>query len=480
MKRESNKKGSVAVQPEDIMPLFGELFTRSSIKELLREVQPGQTMYWRILTPLMVMWGFIYQRMNKDHTCDAYVSHLRSGGADLLDKEDEHAQPLSKRLRSESNAGYVQGRKRLPLVLLQRAQQHVALEAQRMAGEQGRWHGLLVRLLDGTTFTAPPEGDLCETYGPVSNNHGPVHWIKIRSVLACDYFTQAVVGLAEMTFHSGERQLVPEVVGQDPEPGSLYVADQNFGIYSVVQAITAQGQHVLLRLKEDRAQALRKRQRDSRPLRSGESRAVVWNPTRHDKVFQQWPAAPIQGRLLYVHIAEDGFRPTDLYLFTTLLDEEAFPTLDLCALYRGRWQVEGHFRHVKQSLEMDFFPVQSAAIFRKELAAGILTYNLICILLLQAALRVRLLPGHLSFKQCMRRVHTALTTGVPAWVKEEERVADHLLTQLSNCRLPRQPNKVKHEPRKVRARGSAYPILRGDRNQARQEVLKNMKEDPKS
>ncbi len=480
MKTTSNKKGSVAVEPEDIMPLFGELFTRTSIKELLEEVQPGQTMYWRILTPLMVLWGFIYQRVNRDHTCDAYVSHLRSGGADLLDKEDTHSEPLSKRLRSESNAGYVQGRQRLPLSLLQGAQQRVALEAQRMAGDRGRWHGLLVRLLDGTTFTMPPEGDLPETYRIVHNNHGPVHWIKVRAVLACDYFTQAVIGLTEMTFYSSERQMVPEVVGQDPEPGSLYMADQNFGIYSVLQAITAHGHHVLLRLTKERAQALRKRQRDSRPLSSGESRLVVWQPTRHDQVFEQWPAEPIQGRLLYVHIAEKGYRPTDLYLFTTLLDEEAFPTLELCALYRQRWRVEVHFRHVKHSLEMDFFPVQSAATFRKELLAGILTYNLICILMLQAALRVQLLPVHLSFKRCMRRVHTALATGVPAWVKEEGRVADHLLTQLSNCRLPKQPNKVKHEPRKVRERPSEYPPLRGDRNEARQTVLKNIKEDPKS
>ena len=480
MKKESNKKGSVPVEPEDIMPLFGELFTRPLVKELLQEVAPEQRMYWRILTPLLVMWGFIYQRLNHDHTCDAYTSHLHSGGADPLDRQDPHPEPLSKRLRSESNAGYVQGRNRLPLALLQAAQQRVTLEAQRIAGAEGRWQGLAVRLLDGTTFTTPPEGDLPETYKQLTNVHGPVHWIKIRSVLACDYFTQAVTGLAEKTFHSSEREMVPEVVAQDPVAGSLYVADQNFGIYSVVQALTNQGHHALLRLKKDRALALLKRQENPRPLQSGESQQVVWAPTRHDQPFEQWSADPIEGRLLYLRIEEAGFRPTDLYLFTTLLDEALYPTLALCTLYRSRWKVEVHFRHVKQSLEMDFFPVQSVAIFRKELAAGILTYNLICILLLQAALRRQLLPVQLSFKQCMRRIHTALTVGVPAWVKEEERVADHLLDQLGKCRLPNQPNKVKHEPRKVRSRSSSYDILRGDRNLAREELLNNLKPDTKS
>lgn len=480
MKQESNRKGSVSVQPEDIMPLFGELFTRSLVKELLQEVAPGQRLYWRILTPLLVMWGLLYQRLNRDHTCDAYVSHLRSGGADQLDRQDPHTEPLSKRLRSESNAGYVQGRNRLPLALLQAAQQQVALEAQRIAGTAGRWQGLAVRLLDGTTFTTAPEGDLPQTYQRLTNRHGAVHWIKIRSVLACDYFTQAVIGLAEKTFHSSEQEMVPEVVAQDPVAGSLYVGDRNFGIYSVVQAITHQGHHALLRLKKERALALLKRQKEARPLLSGESQPVVWAPSRHDQPFGQWSADPIEGRLLYWRIEESGFRPTDLYLFTSLLDEALYPTLALCTLYRGRWRVEVHFRHVKQSLEMDFFPVQSVALFRKELAAGILTYNLICILLLQAALRRQLLPVQLSFKQCMRRIYTALTVGVPAWVKEEERVADHLLDQLANCRLPTQPNKVKHEPRKVRSRASTYHILRGDRNVAREELLKNLKSDTKS
>lgn len=480
MQQELPQKGTVPVEPEEVMPLFGQLFTRSIIKELLQQLEPEQGMYWRILTPLVVMWGLIYQRLNRDHSCDAFVSHLRSGGADRLDNQDPHDQPLSQRLRSENNAGYVQGRNRLPLALLQKAQQLVTQEAQQIAGEQGRWQGLTVRLIDGTTFSTPPEGDLPASYQPITSRHGPVHWLKVRSVLACDYFTQAVVGLATMSFHNSEQEMVPQVVAQDPQPGSLYLGDQNFGVYSVAQAISKQGHHVLLRLKRDRAQALCRRQPDPSLPHNGQSRAVVWTPTRRDQPFEQWPADPIPGRLIYLQITQAGFRPTELYLFTTLLDEAAYPALALAALYRQRGNVELYFRHVKQSLELDFFDVRSVALFQRELAAGILAYNLICILLLQAALRVQLLPAQLSFKRCMRRIHSTLTSGVPVWVKEEQQVAEYLLDRLAACRLPNQPNKVKHEPRKVRRRGSPYPPLHGDRTVAREEVLKNLKGDTKS
>ncbi len=383
-------------------------------------------------------------------------------------------------MRSESNAGYVQGRQRLPLPLLQQAQQSVAQEAQQLAGEAGRWQGLVVRLLDGTSFTTPPAGDLAGSYQPISNNHGAVHWLKVRAVVACDYVTQAVVGLAERSFYSSEQEMVPAVVGQDPLADSLYVADQNFGVYNVLQAITNLGHPVLLRLTPQRALALLQRQQSRRPLVDGQSQQVWWAPTRHDQPFASWPAEPIAGRLLYLHIDEAGYRPSDLYLFTTLLDEERYPPLLLGALYRNRWRVEGHLRHVKQSLQMEFFDVRSVDLFRKELAAGILTYNLICILLLQAALRRNLLPVQLSFKQGLRRIFSALTAGVPAWVRQEERVAEHLLEQLGKCRLPNQPHKVKHEPRQVRYRGTSYERLRGDRNVARQQLLSKLKKDDNS
>ncbi len=102
---------------EEIMPIYQELLPRQKIRKLVK--QAGVTLYWRMLTPLVMVWGFIFQRLSPDHSCDAVVSHLHSGAADNLDPEDEHTDPLSKRLESESSSAYVQGRNRLPLLVLQ-------------------------------------------------------------------------------------------------------------------------------------------------------------------------------------------------------------------------------------------------------------------------------------------------------------------------------------------------------------------------
>jgi hypothetical protein len=34
-----------------------------------------------LFPPWVVLWGFIYQRLQADHTCDAFVSYLTSGVA---------------------------------------------------------------------------------------------------------------------------------------------------------------------------------------------------------------------------------------------------------------------------------------------------------------------------------------------------------------------------------------------------------------
>lgn len=476
----TTKRGSVSLQPEDVLPLFGELFTRSSVQRLIREVAPGKTLYWRILTPLLVLWGLVYQRLNPDHTCDAYISHLHSGAVDALDSADLHDEPLSQRLQSESNSAYVQGRNRLPLKFIQRAGQVVMGYVQDIAEETGRWRGHPVRLLDGTTFRLPPEGDLVSTYGQNSNQQGVAHWVQARALLACDWFSQAVAGVVTAPYNSDETALVPQVIPQENASDVLYVADRNFGIYRVFQVLVAYHYHGLIRLRQPQAQALLKRNKHSLSLTTGSSVALTWSPTKQDQTFADLPTPAVAGRLIYQQVLHPGFRPFAVYLFTTLTAEHQYPTEALSLLYTQRWNVELHFRHVKTSLEMEFFPVRSADLFEKELAAGLLTYNLICVLMTQAALRAQLPPGRLSFQRCTRRILDILTTGIPAHVQAQGQVADWLLSRLAKCKLPNQPSKVPHEPRKVRRIPQIYPSLKGDRASARHTHMQNLLNSDKS
>jgi hypothetical protein len=81
---------------EEIMPLYPELFPRHKKQGLIKTAKVKFS--WRTLTPLVVLWGFIIQRLQPDHSCDAAVCHLDRGAADDLDRADALEEPLWQRL----------------------------------------------------------------------------------------------------------------------------------------------------------------------------------------------------------------------------------------------------------------------------------------------------------------------------------------------------------------------------------------------
>jgi hypothetical protein len=159
----------------EIITIFRQLMPTEVIKELLHA--SGVTLYWRLLTPLVLLWCFIYQRLSKDHTCDEVLSHLRSGDADHLVSKEGKA-PLSQELKSENTSAYVQGRNRLPLSVLVGALRHTYKVINSWLCDDKRcWKGHGVRFLDGTTVRLRPFGDLEETYGKAENQHGKSYWV---------------------------------------------------------------------------------------------------------------------------------------------------------------------------------------------------------------------------------------------------------------------------------------------------------------
>ena len=455
---------------EEIMPVYKELFNREKIKEFLRQAKVR--LYWRLLTPLIILWGFIIQRLSADHTCDEVVPHFHSGGADTIDSDDKDKEPLSKRLKSESTSAYVQGRERLPLTILVQAQKYISkvIGSWLPGNEKATWKGLSVRLIDGTTYRLAPHGDIAEVYGQSSNQYGPGYWVVVRSVASFCLYTQSVIFNVERPTSISEKAMVREVMEGDEREGSLYVGDQGFGVYRTVQVSRACNKEVLLRVEKKLAKALQKRN-GKRSLNPGEETRLFWHPVKENIVEPGLPPDAIEGRLIYARLEEKGFRPIDIYLFTTLLDEELYPAEELVELYGHRLQVELDYRHIKTTLEMEEFNVQSVCMFQKELSAGLLTYNLICGFMVKASLIAGLLPSKLSFKKCWRRIRDVFLKGVPLWVYEENSLVNYLLQRLAKCKLPHQPGKVRYEPRKVRRRPAIFPNLKGDRKAARQELL---------
>jgi Transposase DDE domain len=169
----------------------------------------------------------------------------------------------------------------------------------------------------------------------------------------------------------------------------------------------------------------------------------------------------------------------DVSLFTTLTDREQFPALRITQLYARRYQVELDLRQVKTVLEMEALEGKSVEMVRKELYWGLTAYNLIRALMAEAAQRSGLPPLRLSFTRCWRRIcDTArILTNLLTDRQQQDGPAliDDLLDRLATCRLPKR-KKQRHEPRAVWGKPQPYAYLKGSRQEAREELLKQWRE----
>jgi hypothetical protein len=450
--------------------LFDRAWMIAQMRDMTDETGKPVRLYWRLYTPLITLWGMLFQRLNADHSVDAALVHLLTGGADGLDAQDRGRKKIAKGVQSDSTSAYAQARERLPIGLVEAGLSHVHEKVTEMMGEAGMWRGHSIRLLDGTTYRMAAQGDLAATFGQIKNQHGKSHWVIAKSMASFDWKTGCAIGHAEGPSEAGEVVLVHGVLQRDTQPNSVYLMDQGLGLYCVAQSARANGQHVLMRVQKTRALALLKGSGHAK-LGHGEEARVTW----HAKGVRTEPSLstdPVAGRLIYRRIETPGFKPLEIYLFTTLLDPQTYPQEELVEIAARRWQVEPNYRHIKTDMGMDDFKVKSAEMFRRELAVGLLAYNLIRALMAQAAKNAGIAPLRLSFTRCMRRIVAVCTVGVPDWVRTNSfSVLDFLLSHLSQCALPNQPNKVKHEPRAVRRKPAVYPSLKGDRDVARKQLL---------
>ena len=88
--------------PRELLPVFEELLPVKVIQELVKACK--RHFYERLLTPLIMVWGLIYQRLNHDHSCDAAVAHISSGAVSDVEEGSLHIseQAMAKDILSHS------------------------------------------------------------------------------------------------------------------------------------------------------------------------------------------------------------------------------------------------------------------------------------------------------------------------------------------------------------------------------------------
>src|ERR1035437_9627453 len=408
-----------------LVPLPGAVacFKRLCTMDSLAALMASGRSYNRCWTPPITLMAMILGHLIGEATLETLGAYASTG---LLDPLCSNAKKISDLLKStDSTSGYSQARARLSITWLRHGLGAQAKEIQNLAGGW-RWHGLAVRVLDGTMITMRPHGRIPKRYPPHSNQHGISYWCQMR-VLACM---------------------------------CLGMANANLGVWRVVAAASQTHQHSLVRLTHRRAGKLA----GTTPLVPGLDLAVTWSPSKDDQVDRGLVAAPLAGRLVVIRLERCGYRPVDLLLFSTVA--ASVKPSELAALYLKRWNIELSLRHFKTQMGLGELSAKSPAMAKRDLLAGVHAYNLLRGVLLRPAAVNGEQPAELSFAKARAELTCvliasvlALRGGTASWESMLERIATGKLKQRRNPRPP--------EPRLKRHRGETFPPLRGTRANAR-------------
>ena len=413
---------SIVAAIQRIKAEVGHWLAPESIREVCRAV--GHTWRERVLDPVATVHLFLIQ-----------ILHGNAAGAHV---------PRLGDVRCTGEA-YLQARARLPLTVLQRLLRGVIDRVQDTISDEGRWHGHRTFLLDGSNASMPDTPELQKEFGQPGNQK-PGCGFPVVNLLALFH---AATGLLIHTVTSPLRSHDMSRVAQvHPElaAGDVVVGDRGVSSFAHLASLAIRQLYGLFRVHQRQIVSFRphrktakskSRKRGKKQTCKSRKRRQTGLPTsrwlkrlgQHDQLVEYgkptkrpvWltveecdalPATLVVRELRYA-IRERGCRTKVITLATTLLDPILYPAKDVMELYGQRWQIETNFRHLKQTLKMDVLRCKTVVGVQKELTMYALVYNLVRLVMLEAAHRQNVAIDRISFVDAVRWLAETVSSDAP-------------------------------------------------------------------
>ncbi len=428
------------------------LLTAPRVAELCRAAEhTWRNCYWR---PTIVLLTFLRQVLVPNCSCRQTVAFTLA---------DPALTPPQRRRPNADPSAYSQARQRLPLGVFQRLAGRLARQ---LDEPDRRWRGHRVRVVDGSSVSMPDTPELQQVFPqPTSQAQGCGFPVARLLAVFC-WHTGAWLELVVDSLHVGEATLFRRVLDWF-QPTDVVLADRLYGNYAELALLQARGVQAVCRVNRARHVDLRVGTRLGR-----HDQLVVWRrPKRVDvnrlrELRETLPETLTVRVVRITTVCRRAFRKHRIDLVTTLLDPRAYPAAALGELYHTRWLAELNLRSLKTTLGMDVLRCRSAKMIRKELAVFHVVYNLIRVLMRQAARRTDRDPQQLSFAGTRQR----LLATWPQWTAARRPAAqqwllDTLLADIAGDPLPQRPGR--HEPRAIKRRRKSFPYLVHPRHRAR-------------
>ncbi|MFH1514232.1 MAG: IS4 family transposase, partial [bacterium] len=355
--------------------------------------------------------------------------------------------PITTSVKSSS---YCETKSRLPEGSLKELAMRTGRSLEQCAQERWTFVNRPVKVVDGTSVQLPDTPANQREYPqPKPQKEGCGFPVMNLSVLMglesggiIDMETIAGTGYEHPLFRKLWRSL---------DPGDIVMGDKLYGSFAEVALLRKMGVDCVFR-----AGTKKFKPEDAVELANGDW-LYLWKRPKSPGEWIDADKLPesILVRVIHAVIRRKGFRSKRITIYTTLLDPDEYPRSELLELYRRRWEMELRLRDIKTTMGLEMLKSKTPSGCRKELWVGILLYNLIRTIMLDAALRYKICMSRLSHKGTLDRFSEMMNSW---FIHVDPGIAYEILIRaIAQDNNPYRP--FRFEPRRIKRRPKNYRLL---------------------
>jgi len=406
----------------------------------------------RLYPPTEALSMFIAQVLSSDGSCQQVVNQSN------IQRNTEGLK------RGSSNTGaYCKARNRLDLSMLKTLAQKAGQIIIDDTCKTLLWKDHKATLVDGMTVTLPDTKENQKTYPQLKGQKQGIGFPICRIVALTDLSSGALIDVnvgALKGKGSDEQSLSRPMLGRI-NTGDILLGDAYYPTYFLLASLK---EHDADGVFEQLGARLRVTDFTIGTKLGHQDHIVLLTKPKKKPDWLSQQAYDSAPPTLQVRELKKGKGKT---LITTLLCHEEYPKKQLIALYQSRWQVELDIRNIKTTMGMEYLRCKTPEMAVKEIWVYMLAYNLIRIMMVNSALLADLKPRQISFKHALQ-IGNILQHSYDACNATK---VFELLLLISEIDVGNRPGRI--EPRALKRRMKAYPLLMEPRNEARSKVRLN-------
>jgi Transposase DDE domain len=400
----------------------------------------------RFFTPDVVLWAFLSQVLDDDHSQQAAVARVIAFFTmQGLDSP------------SANTSAYSQARSNLPEEVISNLARGSAEEMKREIPSHLLWKDKYhPKLMDGSTISMPDTQENQECYPQPDSQKSGIGFPIARIVTVTSHITGMVLDLAIGPYSgkkTGEHALLRKLMPVF-EPDDIAMGDCYYASYFLLAQLIKSNINAVFPIHNARNHDFR-----TGELLGEKDHIVRWKKPAKPEWMDQETYDQVQDKITVreVEIKNErkGYRTKTRILVTTFLDPVSVSKEDLAMLYDYRWCIELDLRSLKQTMHMDILRGKTPMMVRKEIWAHLLAYNLIRKVMCQAAVIHNKNPRHLSFKLALQMIEAFRDAGI--FCEKNSNAYALLLKAIAHKKVGNRAGR--REPRMVKRRPKPFPRL---------------------